>query len=199
MGEKIAKTGVQRDKGLIYYIKGGDVWGSPLKKPGMPKGKAQKIAATGVDLDYANFMYYLSTDKNGDPRSSAPAVRSVAASARARRVARRRPRPRRRPRRRRRRRRPRRRRRRRPAARRASASNIALVRFARTSRMGLPRGGPFLVSAPKDPMHRVFAVAFHRRGEAPSTFTRGASRAGDGSWRGVHRLAFACRLCERPS
>ena len=66
MGETIAKTGVQRDKGLIYYIKGGDVWGSPLKKPGMPKGKAQKIAATGVDLDYANFMYYVSTDKNGE-------------------------------------------------------------------------------------------------------------------------------------
>src|SRR4051812_4651530 len=66
MGETIAKTGVQRDKGLIYYIKGGDVWGSPLKKPNMPKGKAQKIAATGVDLDYANFMYYVSTDKNGE-------------------------------------------------------------------------------------------------------------------------------------
>ncbi|MEO6776494.1 MAG: hypothetical protein ABI467_26350 [Kofleriaceae bacterium] len=66
MGETIAKTGVQRDKGLIYYIKGGDVWGSPLKKPNTPKGKAQKIAATGVDLDYANFMYYVSTDKNGE-------------------------------------------------------------------------------------------------------------------------------------
>jgi hypothetical protein len=66
MGETIAKTGVKRDKGLIYYIKGGDVWGSPLKKPNTPKGKAQKIAATGVDLDYAKFMYYVSTDNNGD-------------------------------------------------------------------------------------------------------------------------------------
>jgi topoisomerase IA-like protein len=66
MGETIAKTGVQRDKGLIYYIKGGDVWGSPLKKPNMPKGKAQKIANTNVQLDYANFMYYVSTDKNGE-------------------------------------------------------------------------------------------------------------------------------------
>ena len=66
MGETIAKTGVKRDKGLIYYIKGGDVWGSPLKKPNMPKGKAQKIASTGVDLDYAKFMYYVSTDNAGD-------------------------------------------------------------------------------------------------------------------------------------
>jgi topoisomerase IA-like protein len=32
----------------------------------MPKGKAQKIAATGVDLDYAKYMYYVSTDSNGD-------------------------------------------------------------------------------------------------------------------------------------
>jgi hypothetical protein len=66
MGETIAKTGVKRDKGLLYYLQGGDVWGSPLKKPNMPKGKAQKIASTGVDLDYAKFMYYVSTDNAGD-------------------------------------------------------------------------------------------------------------------------------------
>ena len=66
MGEKIAKTGIKRDNDLMYYIKSGDVWATPRKKPNQPKGKAQKIAATGVDLDYANFMYYVSTDKNGE-------------------------------------------------------------------------------------------------------------------------------------
>ena len=67
MGETIAKTGVQRDKGLIYYIKGGDVWGSPLKKAGQAvKGKAQKIATTGIDLDYSKFMYYVGTDSGNE-------------------------------------------------------------------------------------------------------------------------------------
>jgi hypothetical protein len=66
MGETIAKTGVKRDTGLIYYIKGGDVWGSPLKKPGAPKGKAAKVAATGVELDYSKYMYYVGTDGNNE-------------------------------------------------------------------------------------------------------------------------------------
>jgi hypothetical protein len=66
MGETIAKTGVKRDKGLIYYIKGGDVWGSPLKKPNTPKGKAAKIASTGVELDYSKYMYYVGTDANNE-------------------------------------------------------------------------------------------------------------------------------------
>jgi len=67
MGETIAKTGVKRDPGLIYYIKGGDVWGSPLKKAGQAtKGKAQKIASTGIELDYSKFMYYVGTDSGNE-------------------------------------------------------------------------------------------------------------------------------------
>ena len=67
MGETIAKTGVKRDPGLIYYIKGGDVWGSPLKKAGQAtKGKAQKIATTGIELDYSKFMYYVGTDSGNE-------------------------------------------------------------------------------------------------------------------------------------
>jgi len=41
MGEKIFKTGIKRDNDLMYYIKGGDVWATPRKKPGKP-------AMTGV-------------------------------------------------------------------------------------------------------------------------------------------------------
>jgi hypothetical protein len=64
MGEKIAKTGVKRDNDLMYYIKGGDVWATPRKKPGQPKGKAQKIATAGIEMDYSRYLYYL--DGDGD-------------------------------------------------------------------------------------------------------------------------------------
>src|ERR1700744_119191 len=64
MGEKIAKTGIKRDNNLMYYIKGGDVWATPRKQPGQPKGKAQKVAAAGIEMDYSKYLYYL--DGDGD-------------------------------------------------------------------------------------------------------------------------------------
>ena len=62
MGEKISKTGIKRDNDLMYYIKNGDVWATPRKKPGQPKGKASKVAAAGVEMDYSKFLYYLDSD-----------------------------------------------------------------------------------------------------------------------------------------
>src|SRR5215510_6875809 len=59
MGEKIARTGIKRDNDLMYYIKSGDVWATPRKKPGQPKGKAQKIANAGIEMDYSKYLYYL--------------------------------------------------------------------------------------------------------------------------------------------
>jgi hypothetical protein len=65
MGEKIAKTGIKRDNDLMYYIKTGDVWATPRKKPGQTaKGKAQKVAAAGIEMDYSKYLYYL--DGDGD-------------------------------------------------------------------------------------------------------------------------------------
>jgi hypothetical protein len=64
MAEKIAKLGIKRDNDLMYYIKQGDVWATPRKKPGQPKGKATKIATAGVEMDYGKFLYYL--DRDGD-------------------------------------------------------------------------------------------------------------------------------------
>ena len=64
MGEKIAKLGIKRDNDMMYYIKTGDVWATPRKKPGQPKGKASKVAAAGVDMDYSKYLYYL--DGDGD-------------------------------------------------------------------------------------------------------------------------------------
>jgi predicted transcriptional regulator len=64
MGEKIAKLGIKRDNDMMYYIKNGDVWATPRKKPGQPKGKAAKVAAAGIDMDYSKYLYYL--DGDGD-------------------------------------------------------------------------------------------------------------------------------------
>jgi hypothetical protein len=49
---------------MMYYIKSGDVWATPRKKPGQPKGKASKVAAAGIDMDYSKYLYYL--DGDGD-------------------------------------------------------------------------------------------------------------------------------------
>ena len=62
MAEKVAKTGIQRDNEFMYYIKKGDVWRVPRKKPGQPKGKAEKVSAAGVDMDYGKFIYFLDSD-----------------------------------------------------------------------------------------------------------------------------------------
>src|SRR5690242_19013399 len=64
MGEKIAKLGIKRDNDMMYYIKSGDVWATPRKKPGQPKGKAAKVAAAGVEMDYSKYLFYL--DGDGD-------------------------------------------------------------------------------------------------------------------------------------
>jgi len=64
MGEKIAKLGIKRDNDMMYYIKNGDVWATPRKKPGQPKGKAATVAAAGVEMDYSKFLYSL--DGDGD-------------------------------------------------------------------------------------------------------------------------------------
>ena len=64
MGEKIAKLGIKRDNDMMYYIKGGDVWATPRKKPGQPKGKAAKVAQAGIEMDYSKYLYYL--DGDGD-------------------------------------------------------------------------------------------------------------------------------------
>jgi hypothetical protein len=66
MGEIVSKTGVKYDTDYIFYIKGGDVWGSPRKKPGQPKaGKAKQFAATDIKRDNA-YMYYVKRDGNSD-------------------------------------------------------------------------------------------------------------------------------------
>jgi hypothetical protein len=59
---KIARTGIQRQTGFMYYIKGGDVWATPMKRPGRPAGKARKVLSVGVDQDYSRYIYFLDSD-----------------------------------------------------------------------------------------------------------------------------------------
>lgn len=63
MAQKVAKLGIQRDNNYLYYIKGGDVWQVPRKRPGMKKQKGSKLAAGGVTME-SGFIYFL--DKGGD-------------------------------------------------------------------------------------------------------------------------------------
>src|SRR3954471_20199433 len=91
MGEKIAKLGIKRDNDMMYYIKTGDVWATPRKKPNQPKGKAAKVAAAGIEMDYSKYLYYLDGDgdvarkerqvggtKRAKKASKAPAARKAA-------------------------------------------------------------------------------------------------------------------------
>jgi len=63
MAEKVARLGIRREKDFMYYIKDGSVWKVPRKQPGVPKGRPEKVADGGVDMDFA-FIYFL--DKDGD-------------------------------------------------------------------------------------------------------------------------------------
>jgi hypothetical protein len=62
--EKVFKAGVKRDNDLMYYIKGGDVWAVPRKRPGEPKGKASKVVNSNIEMDYSKYLYFL--DGDGD-------------------------------------------------------------------------------------------------------------------------------------
>lgn len=72
MSDKIARLGIERDNDMMYYIKNGDVWATPRKQKGQPKGKAQKIAPIGLELDYSKYIYYL--DGDGDVARKARAL-----------------------------------------------------------------------------------------------------------------------------
>lgn len=64
MAEKIAKTGLQRDNRLMYFVKNGDVWATPRKVAGKAKGTPKKVAALGIKLDYTKYLYYLDANLN---------------------------------------------------------------------------------------------------------------------------------------
>lgn len=71
MAEKVAKTGIVRDKDYMYYVKNGGVWKVRRKQPGVPKGKPEKVIDGGFEMS-TDFIYFI--DKAGDVSRAPRAV-----------------------------------------------------------------------------------------------------------------------------
>src|SRR3954465_3896694 len=71
MAEKVAKLGISRDKDYMLYVKDGAVWRVRRKQPGLPKGKPEKVADGGFQMDN-NYIYFV--DKDGDVSRAKRAV-----------------------------------------------------------------------------------------------------------------------------
>ena len=71
MAEKVAKLGVNREKDFMYYVKDGAVWKVQRKQPGVPKGRPEKVADGGVEMD-TNYIYFV--DRDGDVARAKRAV-----------------------------------------------------------------------------------------------------------------------------
>jgi hypothetical protein len=71
MAEKVAKLGLTRDKDFMLYVKDGGVWRVRRKQPGVPKGKPEKVADGGFEMDH-NYIYFV--DKDGDVSRAKRAV-----------------------------------------------------------------------------------------------------------------------------
>lgn len=71
MAEKVARLGLKRNKDYILYVKDGAVYQVRRKQPGVPKGKAEKVADGGFSMDY-DYIYFV--DKAGDVSRAKRAV-----------------------------------------------------------------------------------------------------------------------------
>jgi hypothetical protein len=64
MAQKIAKTGVKRQQGYLYFVdKQGDVSRAKMARGGRSGGKREKVARAGVTKE-KGFLYFV--DKQGD-------------------------------------------------------------------------------------------------------------------------------------
>jgi hypothetical protein len=88
MAEKVAKLGVSREKDFMYYVKDGGVWKVQRKQPGVPKGRPEKVADGGFEMD-TNYIYFV--DRDGDVARAKRAVGGQKRKKTARKAAKRRP------------------------------------------------------------------------------------------------------------
>jgi len=64
MAQKVAKAGVKREEGFLYFIdKQGDISRAKMARGGKKGGKPQKIAKMGLKKE-KGYLYFL--DKQGD-------------------------------------------------------------------------------------------------------------------------------------
>ena len=73
MAEVVAKLGVKREGGYLYFLRGSDVFKTPMKRAGGPSvaGKAEKVASGHFSRE-DGYLYYL--DGNGNVARSKRAV-----------------------------------------------------------------------------------------------------------------------------
>lgn len=71
MAEKVAKLGISRDKDFMLYVKDGSVWRVRRKQPGVTKGKPERVADGGFEMDN-NYIYFV--DRDGDVSRAKRAV-----------------------------------------------------------------------------------------------------------------------------
>jgi len=89
MAEKVAKLGLGREKDFMYYVKDGSVWKVQRKQPGVPKGRPEKVADGGFEMD-TNYIYFV--DRDGDVARAKRAVGGQKRKKSARRAAKAKPR-----------------------------------------------------------------------------------------------------------
>lgn len=64
MAEVVAKTGVSKDKGYLYYLgKDGNVWRSQMARAGKGGGNAEKVADADVTRE-SGYLYFIDKDGN---------------------------------------------------------------------------------------------------------------------------------------
>ena len=64
MAEKVAKTGVSKEKGYLYYLdKGGNVSRSKMARGANKGGNAEVVSKCGVSRE-SGWLYFI--DKDGD-------------------------------------------------------------------------------------------------------------------------------------
>ena len=64
MADKVARTGVSKEKGYLYYLgKDGNVWASKMARGADKGGNAKKVADAGVTRE-SGWLYFI--DRDGD-------------------------------------------------------------------------------------------------------------------------------------
>ena len=64
MADKVARTGVTKEKGHLYYLgKDGNVWASKMARGADKGGNAKKVADAGVTRE-SGWLYFI--DRDGD-------------------------------------------------------------------------------------------------------------------------------------
>jgi hypothetical protein len=64
MAKKVAKVGIKKEKGCLYFVdKNGDVSCAKMARGNKKGGSAKKVAKVGIKKE-PGFLYFI--DKNGD-------------------------------------------------------------------------------------------------------------------------------------